>query len=67
MKIQLRDIFSEIEGELITAFEGYITDDKGTSWRYARHRRHNQSIEEFKQEIIDTYEEYGLDEFRKGD
>ena len=64
IEIELKDVFSEIEGEMIAAYEAYIKDEKGRRWRYSHHRRPNQSIEGFERDIFSSFEAYGYDDFR---
>lgn len=67
IEIELKDVYSKIEGEMITAYEGYIMDQEGHRWRYAHFQRPTQSIEEFEKDILSAFEAYGYDDFRRMD
>ncbi|WP_134699254.1 hypothetical protein [Ammoniphilus sp. YIM 78166] len=65
LEIEYRDVFSKIEGEMIAAYEAFVTDEEGRRWRYAHNRRPNQSIEGFEKDIRSAFEAYGYDDFRR--
>lgn len=64
LEIQYKDVFSDIEGEMIASYEAYIIDHEGQKWRYAHNRRPSQSIEGFEKDIRSAFEAYGYDDFR---